>query len=124
MTAKTREAFEALMARTHPHLHLTRWNIDGAYVSGVASDCWLTWQAGCKQTEVAALPSPPVAAPEGYKLACIGDSSSAPYPGMIAAFERHYGQSFSDKDWRDEASGWAAAWKASKAHSAAQEPTK
>ena len=76
------------------------------------------------QSEVAALPVEPDAAPEGYKLACIGDSPSAPYPGMIAAFESHYGQSFADKDWRDEASVWAAAWKAAKAHSAAQEPTK
>ena len=76
------------------------------------------------QAEVAALPVEPDAAPEGYKLACIGDSPSAPYPGMIAAFESHHGQSFADKDWRDEASVWAAAWKASKAHSAAQEPTK
>ena len=26
------------------------------------------------------------------------------------AFEAHYGQSFTDKDWRNEASTWAAAW--------------
>ena len=63
MTAKTREAFEALMARTHPHLHLTRWNIDGAYVSGVASDCWLTWQAGSKQAIEAC-----IAAAEGVRI--------------------------------------------------------
>lgn len=42
----------------------------------------------------------------------IGDSPDAPYPGMIGSFESHYGQSFSDKDWRNEASVWAAAWKA------------
>ena len=36
----------------------------------------------------------------------------APYPGMIAAFENHYGQSFADKDWRREASVWAQAWHA------------
>ena len=40
----------------------------------------------------------------------IGEKS--PYPGMIDAFERHYAQSFKDKDWRNEASVWAAAWKA------------
>ena len=34
----------------------------------------------------------------------------APYPGMIAAFETHYGQSFRDKEWRTEAACWAAAW--------------
>lgn len=34
----------------------------------------------------------------------------APYPGMIEAFETHYGQSFRDKDWRTEAACWAAAW--------------
>jgi hypothetical protein len=44
--------------------------------------------------------------------AWIGDSPNAPYPGMIKAFESHYGQSFADKDWRNEASVWAAAWKA------------
>jgi hypothetical protein len=35
-----------------------------------------------------------------------------PFPGMIAAFELSYGQSWTDKDWRDEASTWARAWKA------------
>lgn len=33
-----------------------------------------------------------------------------PLRGMIAAFETHFGQSWTDKDWRDEASTWAAAW--------------
>jgi hypothetical protein len=41
----------------------------------------------------------------------IGDGPNAPYPGMISAFERYYAQSFTDKDWRREASVWAAAWK-------------
>lgn len=50
----------------------------------------------------------------------IGDSPDAPYPGMISAFESHYGQSFADKDWRNEASVWAAAWKSAKAHTAEQ----
>jgi len=36
--------------------------------------------------------------------------ADAPYPGMIEAFEAHYGQSFTDKDWSNEASTWAAAW--------------
>ncbi len=39
-----------------------------------------------------------------------GDGPDAPYPGMIEAFETHYGQSFRDKDWRTEAACWAAAW--------------
>ena len=39
-----------------------------------------------------------------------GDGPDAPYPGMIAAFETHYGQSFRDKAWRTEAACWAAAW--------------
>ena len=39
-----------------------------------------------------------------------GDGPDAPYPGMIAAFETHYGQSFRDKEWRTEAACWAAAW--------------
>ena len=41
----------------------------------------------------------------------------APYPGMVEAFEKHYGQSWTDKEWRDEARTWAAAWKAEKRHS-------
>lgn len=48
----------------------------------------------------------------------IGDGASAPYPGMIAAFEQYYTQSFADKDWRNEASVWAAAWKKAKAEPA------
>ena len=44
--------------------------------------------------------------------AVIGDSKDAPYPGMIASFENHYGQSFADKDWRNEASIWAQGWQA------------
>lgn len=40
-----------------------------------------------------------------------GDGPDAPYPGMIEAFETHYGQSFRDKDWRTEAACWAAAWR-------------
>lgn len=41
----------------------------------------------------------------------IGTGPDAPYPGMIEAFEAHYGQSFADKEWRTEAACWAAAWK-------------
>ncbi|WP_019573301.1 hypothetical protein [Curvibacter lanceolatus] len=44
--------------------------------------------------------------------ATVGDGPDAPYPGMITSFERYYSQSFADKDWRKEASVWAAAWKA------------
>jgi hypothetical protein len=40
----------------------------------------------------------------------IGRGADAPYPGMIQAFEAHYGQSFTDKDWRNETGIWAAAW--------------
>jgi hypothetical protein len=40
----------------------------------------------------------------------IGRGPDAPYPGMIQAFEAHYGQSFTDKDWRNETGIWAAAW--------------
>ena len=51
---------------------------------------------------------------------CAGmeNGQKAPYPGMIGAFERYYGQSFADKDWRNEASVWAAAWKAALAGTA------
>lgn len=52
----------------------------------------------------------------------IGDGPNAPYPGMISAFERYYSQSFADKDWRVEASVWAAAWKAALLHHPAPQP--
>lgn len=48
-----------------------------------------------------------------------GDGPDAPYPGMIAAFETHYGQSFRDKEWRTEAACWAAAWSKATARAAA-----
>ncbi len=41
-----------------------------------------------------------------------------PYPGMQEAFESHFGQSWTDRDWRNEASTWAAAWKAALANAA------
>jgi len=41
-----------------------------------------------------------------------GNSFDVPYPGMSEAFEAHFGQSFEDRDWRIEASVWAASWKA------------
>lgn len=37
---------------------------------------------------------------------------NGPLPGMIAAFEIRYGQSWTNKDWRNETSTWAAAWAA------------
>ena len=46
----------------------------------------------------------------------------APYPGMADAFERHFSQSFTDRDWRSESGTWAAAWKAAKTHGAQPEP--
>lgn len=52
----------------------------------------------------------------------IGDGPNAPYPGMIAAFERYYSQSFADKAWRTEAATWAAAWKAAKQAPVAGQP--
>jgi hypothetical protein len=45
-------------------------------------------------------------------------SPDAPYPGMSEAFEAHFSQSFTDRDWRMESGVWAAAWKASKNHDA------
>lgn len=44
------------------------------------------------------------------------DGEDAPYPGMATAFEVHYGQSWTDPDWRKEAATWAAAWKAALSH--------
>ncbi len=49
-----------------------------------------------------------------YKVAVPSDKPAVPYPGMQEAFEAHYGQSFTDRAWRVQASVWAAAWKASK----------
>ena len=48
-------------------------------------------------------------------------SHDAPYPGMSNAFESHFAQSFTDREWRHEAQVWAAAWKAAKRHSAGDE---
>ena len=45
-------------------------------------------------------------------------SPDAPYPGMSEAFEQHFSQSFTDREWRAEAATWAAAWKAAKRHGA------
>ena len=35
-----------------------------------------------------------------------------PLPGMISAFENQFGQAWTDREWRQEASIWAAAWRA------------
>ena len=43
----------------------------------------------------------------------ISDGPDSPYPDMVSAFEKHYGQKWNDKDWRNETAVWAAAWKAS-----------
>lgn len=43
-------------------------------------------------------------------------SPDAPYPGMAEAFEQYFGQSWTDRDWKEEARTWAAAWKAAKRH--------
>ena len=45
-------------------------------------------------------------------------SPDAPYPGMAEAFEQHFSQSFTDREWRAESATWAAAWKAAKRHGA------
>ena len=51
------------------------------------------------------------------------DGEDAPYPGMATAFEAHYGQRWTDPDWRKEAATWAAAWKAALSHNAEGKPT-
>ena len=62
--------------------------------------------------------TPPATIDKAWAQFCggIGRGPDAPYPGMIEAFEAHYGQVFTDKDWREETGVWAAAWKAAKAH--------
>ena len=47
---------------------------------------------------------------------------AAPYPGMSEAFEQHFSQSFTDREWRAESATWAAAWKAAKRHEAQEQP--
>jgi hypothetical protein len=49
-------------------------------------------------------------------------SPDAPYPGMADAFEQHFSQSFTDREWRSESATWAAAWKAAKRHEAQAQP--
>jgi len=62
--------------------------------------------------------TPPAIIDKAWAQFCggIGRGPDAPYPGMIESFEAHYGQVFTDKDWREETGVWAAAWKAAKAH--------
>ena len=50
-------------------------------------------------------------------------SHDAPYPGMSEAFEQHFSQSFTDREWRAESATWAAAWKAAKRHGAQPAPS-
>ena len=50
-------------------------------------------------------------------------SPDAPYPGMSEAFEKHFSQSFTDREWRAESGTWAAAWKAAKNHDAQPAPS-
>ena len=50
----------------------------------------------------------------------LNHSPDAPYPGMSEAFEQHFSQSFTDREWRAESATWAAAWKAAKRHEAQQ----
>ena len=50
-------------------------------------------------------------------------SPDAPYPEMSEAFERHFSQSFTDREWRVESGIWAAAWKAAKNHGAQPAPS-
>jgi len=50
-------------------------------------------------------------------------SPDAPYPGMSEAFEQHFSQSFTDREWRSESGTWAAAWKAAKRHGAQPAPS-
>lgn len=38
------------------------------------------------------------------------------------AFEQHFSQSFTDREWRSESATWAAAWKAAKRHEAQAQP--
>lgn len=49
-------------------------------------------------------------------------SPDAPYPGMSEAFEQHFSQSFTDREWRAESATWAAAWKAAKRHEEQEQP--
>ena len=50
-------------------------------------------------------------------------SPDAPYPGMSEAFEKHFSQSFTDREWRAESGVWAAAWKAARNHGAQPAPS-
>lgn len=42
---------------------------------------------------------------------------------MSEAFEKHFSQSFTDREWRAESGTWAAAWKAAKNHGAQPAPS-
>lgn len=61
---------------------------------------WSAYMRDVYARMLAAAPKPEKAEPD------------VPFPGMQEAFEAHYSQSFTDRDWRREAGVWAAAWKA------------
>lgn len=67
-------------------------------------------------------PTSPVSVDNAWSRFCgaIGRGPDAPLPGMIEAFEAHYAQSFTDRDWRSESGVWAAAWSAARAHTPPQ----
>lgn len=52
------------------------------------------------------------------RIQCAINEDQLPWPGMMTAFENYYGQSWFDRDLRDETAIWAAAWKAAKTHNA------
>ena len=61
-------------------------------------------------------PAATAAVPEGrearLRAAMERMDHAGPLPGMIAAFEQQFGQTWTDRDWRQEASIWSAAWRA------------
>ena len=71
----------------------------------------------------------PIAQDESARKAWVRFSNAvvsgddAPYPGMSEAFEQHFSQSFTDREWRAESGTWAAAWKAAKRHGAQPAPS-
>ena len=100
--------------------------LDGVFIEKDWPEYDLAWRA--IEARVTGAQPAPIAQDESVRKAWVRFSNAmvsgddAPYPGMSEAFEQHFSQSFTDRDWRAESGTWAAAWKAAKRHEAQAQP--
>lgn len=58
----------------------------------------------------------PLLPQQGGKKIDLMDGPDSPFPGMAQSFENYYSQKWTDRDWQNETSEWAAAWKSALAY--------